>query len=222
MPPYVVLLGPPGAGKGTQAAIIRQQLGLAHVSSGDLFRDNIKRATALGKQVKDILARGDLVPDEVTIAMVRERLGWPDVARGVVLDGFPRTPGQAQALDRMLAQLGGRVDLALSIEVSEDTLVARIAGRWTCRAHGHIYHEQYSPPAAPGVCDLDGSELFQRDDQKAEAVKNRNQVYQRDTAPLIDYYRSRGLLHSVDGEGAIERVTLDLKTAVLQAVQPAS
>ena len=214
VPTYVVLLGPPGAGKGTQAACISRELGLVHVSSGDLFRENIKRGTELGSRVRDILARGDLVPDDLTIAMVRERLSRPDAARGAVLDGFPRTPGQAEATGRMLAERGGHVDVALSIEVPEEALVERIVGRWTCRANGHIYHEKYSPPGTPGVCDIDGSELFQREDQKAEVVKNRNQIYLQDTAPLLDYYQSRGVLKTIDGEQSVEQVTAALLAAI--------
>ncbi len=214
MPTYVVLLGPPGAGKGTQAAILSRQLGLAHVSSGDLFRDNIRRETALGKQVKDVLARGDLVSDDLTVAMVRDRLGWPDAQAGAVLDGFPRTPGQAEATDRMLAELGGRVNVALSIEVREETLVERIGGRWTCRVKGHIYHEKYAPPKMPGVCDLDGSELFQRDDQQPVVVRRRHQVYLRDTEPLLEFYRSQGRLTVVDGEPPIKQVTEALIAAI--------
>ena len=214
MPTYVVLLCPPGAGKGTQAAILSRQLGLAHVSSGDLFRDNIQRETALGRQVKDILARGDLVSDDLAVAMVRDRLGWPDAHAGAVLDGFPRTPGQAEITDRMLAELGGRVNVALSIEVRQGTLVERIGGRWTCRAKAHIYHEKHAPPKTPGVCDLDGSELFQRDDQQPEVVSKRHQVYLRDTEPLLEFFRSQGRLAVIDGEQPIGQVTEALIAAI--------
>jgi adenylate kinase len=210
MPTYIVLLGPPGAGKGTQAQAISQTLGLPHVSSGDIFRENLKNKTDLGKLAEGYMSRGELVPDDVTIAMIRERLSRPDAANGALLDGFPRTPAQAEALDKMLAEFGGQVDVVPYIKVPEDVLIERLSGRWTCRTSGHVFHEKYNPPKVPGVCDYDGSELYQREDDKAETVKNRIQVYFKQTEPLIQYYRQRGKLVEIDGTQPIEKVSSDL------------
>ncbi len=210
MPTYVVLLGPPGAGKGTQAQAISQTLGLLHISSGDIFRENLKNKTDLGKLAEGYMSRGELVPDDVTIAMIRDRLSRPDAATGALLDGFPRTPAQAEALDKMLAEFGGQVDIVPYIKVPEDVLIERLSGRWTCRASGHVFHEKFNPPRVPGVCDYDGSELYQREDDKAETVKNRIQVYFKQTEPLIQYYRQRGKLVEVDGTQPIEEVTREL------------
>lgn len=210
MPIYIVLLGPPGAGKGTQAEIISKKLGLAHVSSGDIFRENIKNETELGKRVKDILDRGDLVPDDVTIAMIQNRLSRPDCERGAILDGFPRNPAQAQALDEMLATFDGQVDVVPYIQVDEMVLVNRLSGRWTCRAEGHIFHKTFNPPKEEGVCDFDGSELYQREDDKRETVKRRISVYIEQTSPLIDFYRSEGKLVEINGDQDIQAVTQEL------------
>jgi adenylate kinase len=214
MPTYVVLLGPPGAGKGTQAQIISKTMDLPHISSGDIFRENMKNQTELGRQAKGYMDRGELVPDDLTIAMIRERLSRPDCARGALLDGFPRTPPQAQALDGMLAEFNGRVNAVPYIKVSENVLIERLTGRWTCRAQGHVFHEKFNPPEKPGVCDYDGSELYQRDDDKAETVANRIKVYFAQTMPLIDYYQKAGLLIEVDGAQPIEKVTADLLEAL--------
>ncbi len=214
MPVYVVLLGPPGAGKGTQAGIVAKATGLAHISSGDLFREHIKNQTDLGKQVGAILKRGDLVPDDVTIAMIRERLKQPDCTSGAVLDGFPRTPAQAQALNGMLAEFGGKVDVVPFIQVAQDELITRLSGRWVCRAQGHVYHETFNPPKTAGVCDLDGSELYQRDDDKRETVEKRIRVYFEQTAPLIDHYRGEDRLVEINGSQEIAQVTEDLLKAL--------
>lgn len=214
MPVYVVLLGPPGAGKGTQAGIVAKATGLAHISSGDLFREHIKNQTDLGKQVDAILKRGDLVPDDVTIAMIRERLKQPDCTAGAILDGFPRTPAQAQALNGMLAEFGGKVDAVPFIQVAQDELITRLSGRWLCRAQGHVYHETFNPPKTAGVCDLDGSELYQRDDDKRETVEKRIRVYFEQTAPLIDHYRGQGRLVEINGSQEIAQVTEDLLKAL--------
>ncbi len=219
MPIYVVLLGAPGAGKGTQAKRLSQALGLPHISSGDIFRENLKKQTELGELARQYMERGELVPDDVTIAMIRERLSRSDCAPGAILDGFPRTPAQAEALDEMLRDFGGQMDVVLYIKVSQQALIDRLAGRWMCRAHGHIYHERYNPPRQPGICDVDGSELYQRDDDKAETVKHRIEVYQQQTAPLIAYYRERGLLVDVDGEQPIDAVTAALLAAVPQRAE---
>lgn len=206
MPTYIVLLGPPGAGKGTQAQKISEALHLAHISSGDIFRENMKNQTELGKLAKGYMDRGELVPDDVTISMIRERLARPDCAVGVLLDGFPRTPDQADALAKMLAETGSKVNSVPYIKVAEDVLIERLTGRWTCRAQGHIFHQKFNPPKKAGVCDLDGSELYQRDDDKAETVVNRIRVYFQQTMPLIEYYKKAGLLLEIDGTKPINQV----------------
>ncbi len=210
MPTYIVLLGPPGAGKGTQAQVISEKLGLPHISSGDIFRENLKNQTELGWQAETYMKRGELVPDDITVAMIRERLSRPDCLAGALLDGFPRTTSQAEALASMLAGFSGQVDAVPYISVAEDVLVERLTGRWTCRQEGHVYHEKFNPPKVAGRCDLDGSELYQRDDDKAETVKRRIRVYLEQTAPLIEYYRQRGVLLEVDGALPIEQVSAEL------------
>ncbi len=218
MPTYVVLLGPPGAGKGTQAQILAKDLSLVHVSSGDLFRENLKNQTELGKLAQDYMNRGELVPDDVTIAMVRDRLQREDAAKGAVLDGFPRTPPQAEALSKMLAEWNSQVDVVPYISVPAQVLIERLSGRWTCRTGGHVYHEKFNPPAKPGVCDIDGSELYQREDDKPETVRNRIRVYMEQTAPLIEYYRNKGKLVEIDGTQPIEKVTEQLMNEVKKAI----
>ncbi|MGC9333190.1 MAG: adenylate kinase [Anaerolineae bacterium] len=203
---FVVLLGAPGAGKGTQAERLSENLGIPQVSTGDLFRENLKKETELGLLAKQYMERGELVPDEVTVAMVRERLSRPDAAKGAILDGFPRTIPQAEALEGLLHDMGTGLDLVPYIEVPEDMLLARLAGRWTCRRCGAMYHELYSPPQEPGVCDKCGGELYQRPDDTPETQKHRIKVYFEQTAPLIDYYRDKGLLVEVDGRPGIEEI----------------
>jgi adenylate kinase len=214
MATYIVLLGPPGVGKGTQAKIMAESTGLVHVSSGDLFRDNIKNETELGQLAQSYMNKGELVPDDVTIAMVRERLSRPDCNAGAILDGFPRTPAQAEALKLMLADFGGDVDYVPFITADKDVLVERLSGRWTCRANGHVFHALFNPPKQAGICDLDGSELYQREDDKVETVTRRIQVYTEQTAPLIAYYREVGKLIEIDGAQPIEHVTAALMKAI--------
>lgn len=218
MPTYVVMLGAPGAGKGTQATILSERLGLPHISSGDIFRENIKNLTELGSLATGYMNKGELVPDDVTIAMIHERLGRTDCAKGAVLDGFPRTPAQAAALAEMLSGLGGKVDVVPYIKVDEAELVRRLTGRWTCRAEGHIFHAVFYPPRQAGVCDQDGSELYQRDDDTAETVTKRIRVYLEQTAPLVAHYREAGVLVEIDGTQPIETVT----AALLAVVPPAA
>ena len=210
---YLVLLGPPGAGKGTQAERLEKELKLPHVASGDLFRENLKNKTELGLLAKEYMDKGDLVPDDVTIAMVRERLQRSDCEQGAVLDGFPRTQAQAQSLDRMLADMGRKLDGVLSIQVPDEELVRRLSGRWICRQCQSPYHTIFSPPAKEGVCDACGGALYQRDDDKPETVRARLKVYYQQTAPLIDYYRQAGLLVEVNGAGDIETVSAALLEA---------
>jgi len=211
---YLMLLGAPGAGKGTQAKRLMEALNVPHISSGDIFRENLNKQTELGKLAQTFISDGQLVPDDVTIAMIRARLEQDDCAMGAVLDGFPRTPTQAEALDVILADLGGELDAVLYIKVAQEILVRRLSGRWMCRAVGHVFHDEFNPPLVPGVCDHDGSELYQRNDDRAETVAERIRVYITQTAPLIDYYCQRGLLLAVDGNQSIEAVT-DSLMAVL-------
>lgn len=210
---YIVMLGPPGAGKGTQAKVIAERLGLVHVSSGDLFRENLSRETELGKLAQTYMTKGELVPDDVTIAMVKERLSRPDCALGAVLDGFLRTPAQAEALEKMLAESNGRINVVPLINVPDQALVERLGGRWMS-ASGRVYHALNNPPKVKWFDDVDGSPLFQRDDDKPETVQHRIDVYKAQTAPLIAFFKSAGLLVEVDGTQDIDKVTEDILTAI--------
>ncbi len=218
MPTYIVLLGPPGVGKGTQAEILAEKTSLPHVSSGDLFRENIKGNTALGKQAKSYMDKGELVPDDVTIAMVKDRLARPDCSAGAILDGFPRTTPQAAALQKMLGDFKGDVDLVPFITAEPAVLIERASGRWTCKSRGHIYHEKYNPPKVDMKCDVDGSALYQREDDKAETVAKRINVYLEQTAPLVEYYRGQGRLVEIDGTRSIDDVTTALLSAIKSKV----
>lgn len=207
---FVVLLGGPGAGKGTQAERLSEALGIPQVSTGDLFRENLKNETELGLLAKGYMERGELVPDEVTVGMVRERLSRPDAAPGAILDGFPRTIAQAEALESLLIDLGNELAVVPYIKVPEDVLLARLAGRWTCRKCGAMYHQLFSPPKKAGVCDKCGGELYQRPDDTPETQRHRIEVYFDQTAPLIDYYRRKGLLVEVDGRPGIDEIQAEL------------
>jgi adenylate kinase len=215
-PRYVVLLGPPASGKGTQAARLHEELDLPHVASGDLFRENLKNETELGLKAKAYMDRGELVPDDVTIAMVMDRLSRPDCANGALLDGFPRTIAQAEALDEALAEQGHRISAVPYIAVPDDVLVERVSGRRLCRTCGESYHVKFKPPRRPGLCDRDGGELYQRDDDKPETVRKRLKVYWEQTSPLIDYYGDQGVLVEVDGDQPIDAVTEDLRAALVE------
>jgi adenylate kinase len=203
---YLVLLGGPGAGKGTQAERLSVALDIPQVSTGDLFRENLKQETELGLLAKGYMERGELVPDEVTVGMVRVRLSQPDAARGAILDGFPRTVAQAEALDELMADMDTKLAVVPYIKVDEDVLLARLAGRWTCRKCGAMYHQIFSPPKKAGICDRCGGELYQRPDDTPETQKHRIQVYFEQTAPLIDYYQKKGLLIEVDGQPGIDEI----------------
>jgi adenylate kinase len=207
---FLVLLGGPGAGKGTQAKRLSETLGIPQVSTGELFRENLKEETELGQLAKGYMERGELVPDEVTVGMVRERLARRDASKGAILDGFPRTIAQAEALEALLAELGHELAVVPNIQVPEDVLLARLAGRWTCRKCGAMYHQIFSPPKEEGVCDRCGGELYQRPDDTPETQKHRIEVYLEQTAPLIDYYREKGLLVEVDGRPGIDEVQAEL------------
>jgi adenylate kinase len=211
---YLVLLGGPGAGKGTQAERLSANLGIPQVSTGDLFRENLKSDTELGLLATGYMDRGELVPDEVTVGMVRVRLARPDASGGAILDGFPRTIAQAEALGQLLDELGTDLAAVPYIKVAEDVLLARLAGRRTCRACGAMYHDLFSPPNEPGVCDKCGGELYQRPDDTPETQKYRIKVYFEQTAPLIDYYREKGLLAEVDGQPGIDKIQAELLSIV--------
>ncbi|MBI5878350.1 MAG: adenylate kinase [Chloroflexi bacterium] len=210
----IILMGAPGAGKGTQADLMKQRLRVPHVSSGDLFRENIRNSTVLGKQVKAILDRGDLVPDSVTIAMIGQRIAQPDCSRGLILDGFPRTIPQAEALDALFVGQGGRVDHVVYVKVASEKLVERLAGRWFCKVCQTPYHIIHNPPRIAGQCDREGGELIQRPDDRPETVSNRLKVYFDQTAPLIAYYAKQGVLAEVNGDQDIERVYAEIAAAL--------
>jgi adenylate kinase len=210
---FLVLLGPPGTGKGTQAKLIAERLGLAHIATGDLFREAVQQGTGLGKRAKEFMDLGELVPDDVTIAMLLERIQRPDAQHGVVFDGFPRTVQQARALDDALAGRGVAVALALHVTASDDEIVRRLTGRWLCPGCGEIYHEQTRPPKTAGVCDACGSALTQRDDDKPEVVRRRLEL-QRPAKDLLEHYQAQRKLIDVDGEQGVERVTRDLLAAI--------
>ncbi len=211
---YLVLLGGPGAGKGTQADRLAEHLGIPHISTGDLFRDNLKRQTELGLLAKGYMDRGELVPDQVTVRMLRQRLLQSDCAKGAILDGFPRTEAQADALEQLLADLGSRLATVLHIQVPDEILLARLSGRWTCKVCGTMYHQLYSPPQQEGICDKCGGELYQRPDDTPATQERRIQVYLAETAPLIEYYRHRGLLVDIDGRPGIDEVQAALLAAI--------
>ncbi|MFD9908107.1 adenylate kinase [Streptomyces sp. NPDC059063] len=204
----IVLVGPPGAGKGTQAAFLAKNLSIPHISTGDLFRANISQGTELGKQAKAYMDAGNLVPDEVTIGMAKDRMAKPDAEHGFLLDGFPRNVSQAEALDVALKADDVKLDAVLDLEVPEDEVVKRIAGRRICRKDSsHVFHVVYSPPKAEGVCDVCGGELYQRDDDSEETVRKRLEVYHTQTEPIIDYYRTQGLVVTISALGKVDEVT---------------
>ncbi len=211
---YLVLLGPPGAGKGTQAKLVSGKLNKPHISSGDIFRENLKNKTDLGTLAEGYINRGELVPDDVTIAMIKDRLSRPDCDEGALLDGFPRTVVQAEALDEMLTDLNGRVIAVPYIKVAEEILIERLTGRWTCPTCSRVYHEKFNPPKKTELCDYDQTELYQRDDDKAETVSRRIRVYLEQTQPLIDYYQKAGVLLEVNGAQSIDLVSVDLLAAL--------
>lgn len=212
----LVLLGPPGAGKGTQAVKIAEKYHIPHISTGDIFRKNIKEETPLGLQAQEYMSKGELVPDDLVIGLVENRLKEDDCANGFLLDGFPRTVYQAEKLDEFLKNNGQAIDKVLDIDVEKDILIERMIGRRVCKACGATYHIKNMPPKKEGVCDVCGGELYQRADDTLETVTNRQQVYLNQTAPLIDYYEKAGNIAHVDGSGALDKVFGDI-VAVLGA-----
>ncbi|MEU3133521.1 adenylate kinase [Streptomyces sp. NPDC007027] len=215
----IVLVGPPGAGKGTQAAYLAHNLSIPHIATGDLFRANISQGTDLGKQARAYMDAGQLVPDEVTIGMAKDRMAQEDAVDGFLLDGFPRNVGQAEALDVMLKDEGVKLDAVLDLEVPEDEVVKRIAGRRVCRNDSaHVFHLTYNPPKAEGVCDVCGGELYQRDDDSEETVRTRLEVYHTQTEPIIDYYRAQGLVVTISALGKVEDVT----ARAMEALKPSA
>lgn len=215
-PKFVILLGPPAAGKGTQATRLSEHLNLPHVASGDLFRYNLKNETELGRQAKTYMDQGALVPDDITIAMVLDRLSRPDCEVGALLDGFPRTLAQAEALDKALAEKGVAINGVLNIIVPNELLIERVTGRRLCRTCGEPYHIKFNPPQKEGLCDKDGGPLYQRDDDTEATVQNRLKAYWEQTSPLIGYYRGKGILVDIDGAQAIDAVTEALQAAVIK------
>lgn len=211
---YVIFLGLPGAGKGTQAARLTQPTGLAHVTTGELFRENIRNETELGKKAKEFVESGLLVPDEITIGMLLERISQPDCQKGFMLDGFPRTIEQAEALDTAVQGQGRQIDKAIYVKVGTEEIVRRLAGRWNCKQCGTVYHEVSQPPTKAGVCDNCGSQLYQREDDKPEVVRTRLEVNIKNLEPLLTYYGDRGKVIEIDGERDADAITEDVKKAL--------
>jgi adenylate kinase len=203
----LVLVGPPGAGKGTQAAFIAQARSIPKISTGDIFRANVRQGTELGVKAKTFMDAGDLVPDEITIGMVRNRLAEDDAVKGFLLDGFPRNVPQAEVLGQMLDGMGTRLDVVLELVVDDDEVVRRLSGRRTCRNCGHIWHLDFDPPSVEGLCDRCGGDLFQRDDDRSETVRHRLEVYADQTSPLVAYYAEKGILIGIDATGPVDNVT---------------
>ncbi|WP_417725390.1 adenylate kinase [Salipiger sp.] len=216
--PVLILLGPPGAGKGTQARMLEDRFGFVQLSTGDLLRAAVANGTAAGREAKAVMEAGGLVSDDIVIAILRDRLAEPDTARGVILDGFPRTTVQAQALDALLAETGQQIDAAISLDVDDAAMVTRISGRFTCGGCGEGYHDSFKQPAEAGVCDkCGGTEMKRRADDTAETVASRLDAYHAQTAPLIDYYEKKGALARIDAMGAIDDIAAGLGAIVTKA-----
>ena len=212
----LVLVGPPGAGKGTQAKYLAKHFAIPQISTGDIFRANVAEQTELGREAKRYMDAGDLVPDEVTIAMVRDRIGQDDAAGGFLLDGFPRNVAQAEALNEILGRMNAPLDAVLELKVDDEEVVRRLSGRRTCRQCGHVWHQEFDPPKEDGVCDKCGGQLFQRDDDQPETVQHRLDIYQEQTAPLVGFYHDNGLLKAIEAMGPVDDVT---KRAI-EALEP--
>ncbi len=202
----IILIGPPGAGKGTQAKRMIDRLGVPQISTGDMFRAAVKEGSPMGKKAKEYMDKGALVPDDVVIGVVKERFEKPDTRKGFILDGFPRTLEQAKALDKLLGDLGSRIDHVVVIEVPDDSLVGRLTGRRTCRGCGYMHHVEFDPPKTEGACDKCGGELYLRDDDKEATIRDRLSTYHAQTSPLIDYYSKSGIVRKIDGTRSMEEV----------------
>lgn len=216
---FIVLLGAPGSGKGTVGKIIAEDLKLAHISTGDLFRENLKNETELGKEAKQYMDKGELVPDEVTIKMLKERLNGADVENGAVLDGFPRTGVQVVSLDNMLKEMNAKVDMALNIDVPFDEIVERIANRRSCRGCSEIYNVVFNPPKVEGICDKCGGELYQREDQKPEVVENRLKVYSKTAEELINHYKNANVLYDAKAGDSVGKTSYDVAKEVEEYIK---
>ncbi|ADG82832.1 adenylate kinase [Thermincola potens JR] len=210
----LMIMGPPGAGKGTQAEVLVKELNITHISTGDMFRAAIKEGTEMGKKAKEYMDKGQLVPDEVVVGMVKDRLSQPDCEKGFLLDGFPRTIAQAEALSKTLDEMGIKLDGVINIEVPREKLLARLTGRRVCKSCGASYHVLFNPPEKEGVCNNCGGELYQRSDDNEETVNNRLDVYEEQTQPLIDYYKEKGLLININGDQPIDKVLADILAAL--------
>ncbi|RKX63862.1 MAG: adenylate kinase [Thermodesulfobacteriota bacterium] len=206
----IIFLGPPGAGKGTQAKVLVEKYGIPQISTGDMLREHVAKGTELGLKAKEYMEKGQLVPDEIILSMVKERLSQDDAQKGFILDGFPRTVAQAEALDKILEEMGKKIEYVLALIVPDEELVTRLTGRRTCKNCGMMYHIKFKPPKVEGKCDACGGELYQRPDDNEETVRNRLKVYHEQTAPLIEYYRKKGVLFEVDGNKSIEEITQQL------------
>lgn len=215
----LIFLGPLGAGKGTQARLLQEREGIPQISTGDMLRAAMVAETPLGQKAKTYVDRGELVPDDVMIGLIAERLAQPDALRGFVLDGFPRTLPQAKALDEVLAESARTLDAVFYFRISDETVVRRLGGRWVCRQNGHIYHLEYRPPRVASKCDVDGSDLFQRPDDRAETVRHRLEVYHRETEPVVEFYRARGVLATINAEAEVEQIYQTLLGAIRARVK---
>lgn len=210
----LVMFGPPGAGKGTQAKLLSEELNIPHISTGDILRENVKNGTALGKKARTYMDKGELVPDQILIDIIKDRLQRPDTRKGFILDGFPRTIPQAEALDVILEDINKRLDIVIDIDVGANELVKRLSSRRSCKNCGAPYNIQFKPPKVPDICDICGGELYHREDDKEAAIKNRINVYRKQTEPVLNYYKKKGILVDIDGEREIEEVMADVRKAL--------